>query len=176
MSGMVVSHFVKDGVIVGTESIDLDARTVIVEADGQVVEQRALTDDEYRNYVMAETPPPDLTSVIAARLAAQTAPALWRQPTGAHDAYLPGEVVLDAAGDRWRNTLTVPNVWPLDTYGWENLDATPPDGPQPWVQPIGSHDAYALGALVTHGGDVWESTVDANVWEPGVFGWVQAGA
>ncbi len=42
-----------------------------------------------------------------------------------------------------------------------------------WVQPSGSHDAYALGAQVTHNGSVWESTVDNNVWEPSVFGWVQ---
>jgi hypothetical protein len=40
-----------------------------------------------------------------------------------------------------------------------------------WVQPTGAHDAYDLGARVTHGGQEWISTVDANVWEPGVFGW-----
>ena len=40
-----------------------------------------------------------------------------------------------------------------------------------WVQPLGSEDAYALGEQVRHNGQVWESTVDANVWEPGVFGW-----
>lgn len=45
-------------------------------------------------------------------------------------------------------------------------------GPQPWVQPAGAHDAYALGAQVTHNGSVWESTFAANVWEPGVFGWI----
>lgn len=41
-----------------------------------------------------------------------------------------------------------------------------------WVQPTGSHDAYAAGARVTHNGKVWENTHgDGNVWEPGVFGW-----
>jgi len=39
-------------------------------------------------------------------------------------------------------------------------------GPQPWVQPTGSQDAYALGAQVTHTGNLWISLVDANVWEP----------
>lgn len=40
-----------------------------------------------------------------------------------------------------------------------------------WVQPTGSHDAYAKGDKVTHKGKTWESEVDANVWEPGVYGW-----
>ena len=42
-----------------------------------------------------------------------------------------------------------------------------------WVQPTGSTDAYGKGDRVRHNGDVWESTVDANVWEPGVYGWAQ---
>lgn len=40
------------------------------------------------------------------------------------------------------------------------------EGPQPWVQPTGAQDAYALGAQVTHVGHLWTSLVDANVWEP----------
>lgn len=40
------------------------------------------------------------------------------------------------------------------------------DGPAPWVQPTGAHDAYGQGDQVTHNGALWESTVDANVWEP----------
>jgi len=42
---------------------------------------------------------------------------------------------------------------------------------EPWVQPTGAHDAYPRGAIVTHKGRTWESTIDANVWEPGVYGW-----
>lgn len=42
----------------------------------------------------------------------------------------------------------------------------------PWVQPQGAHDAYNIGDRVTHNGNTWESTVNANVWEPGVFGWI----
>ena len=30
--------------------------------------------------------------------------------------------------------------------------------------------AYALGDQVTYGGQVWRSTVGANVWTPGVYG------
>lgn len=52
---------------------------------------------------------------------------------------------------------------------------TAPKGVIPaWVQPTGAQDAYPLGAQVTHNGVVWESTVAANVWEPGVYGWVQS--
>jgi hypothetical protein len=40
-----------------------------------------------------------------------------------------------------------------------------------WRQPAGAHDAYAKGDKVKHNDKKWESTVDANVWEPGVYGW-----
>lgn len=39
-----------------------------------------------------------------------------------------------------------------------------------WVQPTGAHDAYAKGSQVTHNGERYVSQIDANVWEPGVFG------
>lgn len=40
-----------------------------------------------------------------------------------------------------------------------------------WVQPTGAQDAYAKDAKVTHNGKKWISSYDANVWEPGVYGW-----
>lgn len=40
-----------------------------------------------------------------------------------------------------------------------------------WAQPEGAHDAYALDAVVTHGGKQWRSLIANNVWEPGVSGW-----
>lgn len=43
-----------------------------------------------------------------------------------------------------------------------------------WRQPTGAQDSYNLGDRVRYpdaGGDVWVSTVDNNVWEPGVYGW-----
>lgn len=45
-----------------------------------------------------------------------------------------------------------------------------------WVQPTGVHDAYAKGARVLHNNKKWISTTDANVWEPGVYGWQEAEA
>lgn len=42
-----------------------------------------------------------------------------------------------------------------------------------WIQPTGAHDAYAKDAKVTHNEKKWISDVDANVWEPGVYGWTE---
>ena len=38
---------------------------------------------------------------------------------------------------------------------------------------VGAHDAYNAGDKVSHGGKHWTSTVDSNVWEPGVYGWTE---
>lgn len=40
-----------------------------------------------------------------------------------------------------------------------------------WVQPEGAHDAYLSGDIVEHDDKMWASTIDYNVWEPGVSGW-----
>ena len=40
-----------------------------------------------------------------------------------------------------------------------------------WSQPIGAHDAYDVGAKVTHKEKKWIATVGGNVWEPSVYGW-----
>lgn len=40
-----------------------------------------------------------------------------------------------------------------------------------WKQPTGAQDAYAKGDKVSHKDKHWVSDVDANVWEPSVYGW-----
>lgn len=40
-----------------------------------------------------------------------------------------------------------------------------------WVQPTGAHDAYEKGKKVSHNGKHWISEIDANIYEPGVYGW-----
>lgn len=43
-----------------------------------------------------------------------------------------------------------------------------------WKQPTGAQDAYNTGDKVHYpdeAGPVYVSTVDANVWAPGVYGW-----
>lgn len=60
-----------------------------------------------------------------------------------------------------------PNVAPA-LWVMVSLDEWPE-----WVQPTGAHDAYAKGDKVTHSSKKWTSDVDANVWEPGVYGWTE---
>ena len=51
--------------------------------------------------------------------------------------------------------------------------ATPGEIPV-WRQPTGAQDAYAKGDRVHYpdaDGPVYASTIDANVYEPGVYGW-----
>ena len=40
-----------------------------------------------------------------------------------------------------------------------------------WVQPTGAHDAYNKGDKVKYNGKHYISTIDANVYTPGVYGW-----
>ena len=42
-----------------------------------------------------------------------------------------------------------------------------------WSQPLGVHDAYSEGDKVSHGGKHYISSVNSNVWEPGVYGWAE---
>lgn len=42
-----------------------------------------------------------------------------------------------------------------------------------WVQPTGASDAYMKGDHTAHNDKHWESEVDNNVWEPGVYGWIE---
>ena len=46
-----------------------------------------------------------------------------------------------------------------------------PEGHTIWSQPSGGHDAYMKGDVVSFNGQLWVSTVDNNVWQPGVHGW-----
>ena len=45
-----------------------------------------------------------------------------------------------------------------------------------WIQPTGAHDAYPKNWEVILNNVEWVSTVDNNVWKPGVSGWRQKGA
>ena len=43
-----------------------------------------------------------------------------------------------------------------------------------WKQPTGAHDAYQKGDKVSHNDKHWISDIDANAYEPGVYGWTEA--
>lgn len=55
---------------------------------------------------------------------------------------------------------------------WNKIGDPTEEYPE-WSQPLGAHDAYPLGAKVSHNGKKWVSDVASNVWEPGVYGWTE---
>ena len=116
---------------------------------------------------------------------------LWSQPAGAHDAYNVGDIV-NYNGTLYQSTING-NVWSPDVYpaGWTVYEATTePEAPKPepepepdpepeptdypdFVQPTGAHDAYQTGDIVKYNGQLYESTIDNNVWSPDTYpqGW-----
>ena len=55
---------------------------------------------------------------------------------------------------------------------WVRVDDPSHEFPE-WVQPTGATDAYPKGAKVSHNDRHWISEIDANVYEPGVYGWYE---
>ena len=62
--------------------------------------------------------------------------------------------------------------WYPDIAGslWSEIVDPSEEFPE-WKQPTGAHDAYAKGDKVSHNSKHWVSDIDANVYEPGVYGW-----
>ncbi len=54
---------------------------------------------------------------------------------------------------------------------WKKVGINEETGVTEWSQPISSADAYMKNDETSHGGKIWVSDYDNNVWEPGVFGW-----
>lgn len=64
--------------------------------------------------------------------------------------------------------------WPPDSTPALWTEVAKPGEIPVWRQPTGAQDAYMTGDKVHYPGEndpVWVSTVDNNVWEPGVYGW-----
>lgn len=53
---------------------------------------------------------------------------------------------------------------------WVRVDDQSIEFPE-WRQPVGATDAYQKNDKCSHNSKRWISSVDNNVWEPGVFGW-----
>ena len=113
---------------------------------------------------------------------------IWKQPTGAHDAYNTGDIV-NYNGKLYISTIDG-NAWAPDTYpaGWQEYDestSTEPGTPEPgtpdpgtetypdFVQPTGAHDAYKKGDIVRYNGKLYQSLIDANAYSPDAYpqGW-----
>ena len=98
--------------------------------------------------------------------------------------YWNGEGVAYKADDRVRyedflfkclqNHTSQPDWTPTATVSlWVRVDDPSIEWPE-WRQPVGAQDAYPKDAKVSHNDKHWTSDVDANVWEPGVYGWTEA--
>lgn len=65
--------------------------------------------------------------------------------------------------------------WTPDTAVslWVSISDPSEEFPE-WKQPTGAHDAYQKGDKVSHNNKHWTSDIDANAYEPGVYGWTEA--
>lgn len=93
-----------------------------------------------------------------------------------------GEGIVYAVGDRRKYNGLLYRCVQAHT---SQADWTPPAVPAlwvrtsteewpEWIQPTGAHDAYNKGDKVSHNGKHWICDIDANVYEPGVYGWSEA--
>lgn len=53
---------------------------------------------------------------------------------------------------------------------WVRIDNPAEEWPE-WRQPLGSTDAYRIGAKVSYDGKHWINTFDYNTYVPGTYGW-----
>lgn len=92
-----------------------------------------------------------------------------------------GDGISYAAGDRvmYGGVLykclqahTSQSTWtPTDAPSlWAKVLIPTPGEIPDWEQPS-STNPYVKGDKVKHNGKIWISTIDNNVWEPGVYGW-----
>ena len=66
------------------------------------------------------------------------------------------------ANETW-NPVDAPSLW-------AKVLIPDPEVIPEWVQPE-STNPYMKGDKVTYQGQTWVSTIDNNVWAPGVYGW-----
>lgn len=117
----------------------------------------------------------------------------WVDPAGkTHRAYFVGAAVLDDGkiyinrkkGLNFARPNTPDSGWELHNPPKDDETETAPESVEPdapaedapgapvWREPQSKNDVYAAGAVVTHQGARWRSTVDDNRAEPGVGdGW-----
>lgn len=89
-----------------------------------VVDQRVSYDEKLYRVVQAHTAQagwePDKTPALFTEVAKPGEIPVWKQPTGAQDAYMTGDKVHYPGKDDPVYVSTVDNnVWPPNVYGWE---------------------------------------------------------
>ena len=120
----------------------------------------------------------DLRAGTQALAAAAPDDVVLEQPYALYDEWSGDGVAYEAGDVRQRGGLlyrclqahTSQATWtPEDAASLWTRIADPAQEWPAWIQ----HNAYAKGAKVSHNGKHWISDVDANVWEPGVYGWTE---
>lgn len=124
----------------------------------------------------------DLRAGTQALAAAAPDDVVLEQPYALYDEWSGDGVAYEAGDVRQRGGLLYRCVqahvsqesWtPEDAPSlWTRIADPAQEWPE-WIQPTGAHNAYAKGAKVSHNGKRWISDVDANTWEPGVYGWTE---
>ena len=102
-------------------------------------------------------------------------PALWAVVSPGPSPWTPGTYALDAlvthVGRTWKSLMDGNGYEPGQVGSWRDQS-----DPPLWVQPAGSVGLWHTGDEVEYGAHRWSSTVNNNVWAPGVYGWVDLGA
>ncbi len=163
-TGTVTTYDAK-GEVAGTAKVDLPPPP-----PPSIEEARAVLDSldvEARLAAVAEKVTPAQAVALAPLLPVWTSDkdAVTVGTLRAHDGVIYEAIQAHTTQADWHPDK-VPALW----RRWRDPDA----GPAAWVQPTGGHDAYRKGDTVTHGGKTWTSTIDSNVWAPGVHGWIGA--
>ena len=124
----------------------------------------------------------DLRAGTQALAAAAPDDVVLEQPYALYDEWSGDGVAYEAGDVRQRGGLLYRCVqahvsqesWTPEAAAslWTRIADPAQEWPE-WIQPIGAHNAYAKGAKVSHNGKRWVSDVDANTWEPGVYGWTE---
>jgi hypothetical protein len=181
----------KNGVLMHRIAIDPLAQTVTTfeRVNGELAQtdQREMTQEEIDAYWASQKQDPTEALLVAAQLSVadkiigeELSESKITSLAPLFDPWRPGIIV--SVGDlySWDGTVvqclqahTTQSDWSPDAVPalWK-IHRNTTTNPEPWVQPLGGHDAYQLGDLVTHNGQTWESTVNNNVWEPGIYGWI----
>ena len=102
--------------------------------------------------------------------------AVWLFPAWEADTeYARGvRVRYDGKLYRCEQAHTSQSIYPPDIIPALWTEVARPGEIPVWKQPTGAQDAYGKGDKVHYpdaDGPVYESIVDSNVWEPGVYGW-----
>ncbi len=171
---LVLKSILKDGKISKKELIDIAAifpefETNVVYRTGDIVRYKRSLYEVLQDHTSQADWLPDSTPSLYKDHLPKGEIEDWRQPLGAHDAYQTGDRV-SFNGVVYISGINN-NVWTPGVYGWTVESSEEPAEYKEWTQPTGGHDAYAKDAIVIHNGKLWISTVGANVWEPGVYGW-----